>query len=130
MKQRDLSANKARLAVLVNQCATPGLGSLMAGRYIAGSGQLLLSLTAAAFILLWFANLLKVAYTIMESTGEPDLRHWLGLLGFGLLFLSWCWSWVSSLSILREVRKQQQNQWRSLAKNAPYIGVPPRLQHK
>ena len=114
----------------MNQCATPGLGSLMAGRYIAGSGQLLLSLGAAALILLWFANLLKVAYSIMESSGEPDLKHWMGLLGFGLLFLAWCWAWISSIGILREVRRGHKQQWDSLQQKAASQPIPPRIDTK
>lgn len=94
----------------------------MAGCYIAGSGQLLLSLAGAAFILMWFANLLKVAYTIMESSGEPDLRHWMGLEGFGLLFLAWCWAWVSSVGILRRVKRDLQNRMN----NAPNQPTSPR----
>ena len=115
------------MAVLMNQCATPGLGSLMAGRYIAGTGQLLLSLAAAALILLWFANLLKVAYSIMDSTGQPDLKHGMGLLGFGVLFLAWCWAWISSVSILRQVRRDQQHRWDSGEQRPPPQPVPPRI---
>jgi hypothetical protein len=102
----------------------------MAGRYLAGSGQLLLALAGAALILLWFANILKVAYTLMESTGEPELRHGVGLLGFGLLFLAWCWSWISSLSILRQVRRGQEQRLASIAPPATPAAVPPRLQGK
>jgi hypothetical protein len=116
--------------VLVNQCATPGLGSLMAGRYIAGTGQLLMALGGAAFILLWFARVLKVAYTIMESTGEPEMRHWMGLLGFGLLFLSWCWSWVSSVGILRQVRRGQEQRWQTVTPPPDAPAVPPRIVDK
>jgi hypothetical protein len=130
VSRRPISANKARLAVLVNQCATPGLGSLMAGRYIAGTGQLLLALAGAALILLWFANILRVAYTLMESSGEPELRHWVGLLGFGLLFLAWCWSWISSLGILREVRRAQEHRMQSADTAATPAAVPPRLPGK
>ena len=39
-----LSRSAARNAALLNQCATPGLGSLMAGRRLAGIGQLLLAI--------------------------------------------------------------------------------------
>jgi len=113
--------------VLINQCATPGLGSLMAGCYIAGAGQLLLSLAGAAFILVWFANVLKVAYTLMESTGEPDLRHWVGLTGFGLLFLAWGWAWISSVSILRRVNLDLQNRMNSAQNQSTPPPQPPKI---
>jgi hypothetical protein len=103
-----LSVNKARMAVLINQCATPGLGSLMGGRYIAGGGQLVLALVGAAFIMAWFFNVMKVAYTLMQSTGEPEMQHWMGILGFALLGLAWLWAWVSSLSLLSEARLNVQ----------------------
>lgn len=99
----------------------------MAGRIIAGSGQLLLSLAAAALILLWFANVLKVAYTIMQSTGEPDLKHWMGLSGFGILFMAWCWAWVSSISILRDIRHGQVKRWETMQSPGPGSTSPPRM---
>ena len=114
----------------MNQCATPGLGSIMAGRYIAGAGQLLLSLGATALILLWFANILKVAYSIMDTSGEPDLKSWMGFSGFGLLFLAWCWAWISSVGILRQVRVDQHNQLDSPRQNRPTQPVPPRIVDK
>jgi len=130
VKHDPLNASKARLAVVMNQCATPGLGSLMARRYIAGTGQLLLSLGGAALILVWFANILKVAYSIMESTGEPDLKPAVGWLGFGLLFLAWCWAWISSIGILREIRRGQKDRWEAMPGSAAGDAVPPRLKSK
>ena len=130
MKRGPLKANTARLAVVMNQCATPGLGSLMARRYIAGTGQLLLALGGAALILVWFANILKVAYSIMESTGEPDLKPRMGWLGFGLLFMAWCWAWISSISILREIKRDQQDRWKAMPGSAAGGAVPPLLKGK
>jgi len=47
---RPLSRARAANCILVNLAATPGLGSLIGRRYLAGSGQLALALVG--FVLL------------------------------------------------------------------------------
>ena len=46
----------------MNQLATPGLGSLIAGRRLAGGGQLLLSLSGFVLVTVWFWRLMLQFY--------------------------------------------------------------------
>ena len=46
---KPVSRTTAHNAALLNQLATPGLGSLMAGRWLAGVGQL--ALAVAGFVM-------------------------------------------------------------------------------
>ena len=94
---------KARNAALLNQLATPGLGSLIAGRWLAGAGQLLLAIAGCVLILVWFAQTMSAYYSQMFGEGathQPTVFSglWLG----GILFaLAWCWSLVTSICLVR-----------------------------
>jgi 4a-hydroxytetrahydrobiopterin dehydratase len=96
---------KARNAALLNQLATPGLGSLFAGRILAGLGQLLLSTSGFILIMIWFVQLMIQFYG--QISGEVNV-HSVGQYGVagGVLFiLAWCWSLATSFSLLRAASK-------------------------
>jgi hypothetical protein len=113
-----LSPNRARTCLLINQAATPGLGSLAGRRYVAGTGQLLLALAGFGLVLWWmgryFGNMIRM---IEDERALPGLGH-LGILGMALFLASWLWSWVTSLSLVREAK--------AAAPPAP-APVPPKL---
>jgi hypothetical protein len=97
----------ARNCFLVNQFATPGLGSIMGRRFLAGIGQLLLALAGFGLVIAWFSLTLVHAFDSAGADGgsPPPLASHLGEAG-GLLFvISWFWSLATSLSLLRDARK-------------------------
>ncbi len=98
---------QARNAALLNQLATPGLGSLLARRWISGSGQLLVSLVGFGLVLVWFVQMMLGYYGQMFGDGSahhaPPLTNL--ILGAGLFALAWCWSLQTSFSLLREASK-------------------------
>jgi 4a-hydroxytetrahydrobiopterin dehydratase len=99
------SRTQARNAALLNQLATPGLGSLFARRWFAGAGQLLLSIAGFALVMVWFVKLLMQYYG--QITGDVAVKPvgWIGLLGAALFALAWCWSLVTSFSLLRQASR-------------------------
>jgi 4a-hydroxytetrahydrobiopterin dehydratase len=99
---KKLSPTKARNAALLNQLATPGLGSLMAGRWVAGSGQLLLALAGFIIFLWWFVDEMHQYYG--QITGDVLIQPIGGILELGtLLFIAaWFWSLATSISLVRE----------------------------
>jgi 4a-hydroxytetrahydrobiopterin dehydratase len=104
---KKISRAKARNAALLNQLATPGLGSVMAGRWLAGTGQLLLSLVGFALIMVWFVQMLQRYYGQMfgdSTVNNPVVLTNLGL-GAGLFALAWVWSLITSFSLFREASK-------------------------
>lgn len=107
--RKPLSTATARNAALINQLATPGLGTLMAGRLASGLGQLLLALAGFGFILVWFVALLRQYYGLI--TGDVSLTPvvWLVETGAGLFLAAWCWSLVTSISLIREARRNALN---------------------
>ncbi len=103
---KKISRAKARNAALLNQLATPGLGSLIAGRWLAGTGQLILSTVGFVLIMVWFVKEMVPYYHLMFSDEPPQLPN-LKLLTEGavLFVLAWLWSLGTSLGLMREASK-------------------------
>ena len=96
----SVSPAKARNAVLLNLLATPGLGSLAAGRPVAGAGQLLLAIAGFVLVLAWFVKIIVPYYNLMFSDTPPPPINWtVGKVGLAIFVASWVWSLVTSISI-------------------------------
>jgi hypothetical protein len=102
-----LSRAAARNAALLNQCATPGLGSYMAGRRAAGIGQLLLAIAGFVMVLGWFVLLAMQVYNELINDTPSKSAAWLGEAGAALFVAAWLWSLVTSLSLLQEARASE-----------------------
>ena len=117
-RRKPLSTTTARNAVLINLLATPGLGTLLAGRLVAGGGQLILALAGFGFMVGWFVTLLRQYYG--QITGDVPVTPiaWLAATGAGLFIAAWGWSLVTSIGLMREARR-----------NAPaaFAEIPPPL---
>ena len=87
----------------------------MAGRWLAGGGQLLLAVIGFVLVVAWFAVTVRNTYNLMVNDAEPRPAVWLGVAGGLSFLLSWLWAWVSSLQILRAARESEAAR------------VPPRL---
>jgi 4a-hydroxytetrahydrobiopterin dehydratase len=98
---KKCSRAKARNAALLNQFATPGLGSLLAGRWFAGTGQLLLSLAGFTLVTVWFVKVMIQFYGQISGNVEVNPVGSVGLLGAIMFAVAWCWSLATSYSLLR-----------------------------
>jgi hypothetical protein len=110
----------ARNCFLVNQFATPGLGSLMGGRWVAGIGQLLLAVAGFVLVIAWFVLVMirEFGSLSLQDNSATTLPAHLGEAG-GLTFAaSWLWALVTSLSLLRDSKKPG---------DPGSGGVPPRI---
>lgn len=104
---RPLNRTKARNCVLINQLATPGLGSCMASRWVAGTGQLILAVAGFVMLIGWFGLVAINTYNLVVKDLEPKPAAWLGEAG-GLTFLvSWVWALVTSFQILRSAKQSE-----------------------
>jgi S1-C subfamily serine protease len=103
-----LSHSTARNAALLNQCATPGLGSLMAGRRFVGIGQLLVAVVGFVLVVAWFVLVSLQIYEQLVNDAEPKSVASVGEAGAVVFLGSWLWSLVTSLSILREARANER----------------------
>ena len=106
LARKKVSRSQARNAALLNQLGTPGLGSMMARRWIAGGGQLLLSLAGFALVMVWFVKEMIPYYRLMFSDAAPHLPSMKMLAEGAVLFgLAWVWSLATSFSLFREATK-------------------------
>jgi 4a-hydroxytetrahydrobiopterin dehydratase len=102
---KRISHAKARNAALLNQFATPGLGSLLAGHWLAGLGQLLVFLAGFVIYCAWAFNNLAKYFSLMSfSDAPPENFGWnrTATTGVALCVAAWLWSLVTSLSLLRQ----------------------------
>jgi hypothetical protein len=112
---KPVSRASARNFFVLNQFATPGLGSIMAGRRIAGAGQLLLAVAGFVLVILWFVKTVVQSYNEVIGGIPPQSRGWFGAAGVLVFATSWLWALVTSLQILRAAKQDEPP------------GVPPRL---
>lgn len=111
-----LNRSLAQKCFVINQFATPGLGSLMAQRFVAGIGQLVLALVGFALLMGWFILTMIQAYRIMESQEPAKSYASMGISGGAVFAAAWIWSLITSISLMRHAEK-----------DAPAQPIPPRL---
>jgi hypothetical protein len=126
---RPLSHARIVSCVLVNLCATPGLGSLMARRAWAGTGQLLLALAGFVLIVGWMFELFH--RLMLQQLGEPvppGVSGWMGKWGLIFFGAGWLWSLVTSLGLLRQTKKDEPTGRKPVPPRlADLPGQPPKL---
>lgn len=110
-----LDRSTARNCILVNQLATPVLGSLMAVRRLAGIGQLLVAVAGFLMVCGWFVLLAIGFYNAIVRDAPPKPVGSLGRAGAFTFGVAWLWSLSTSLQIYREFKDSEPT------------NVPPRL---
>ena len=91
-------------ACLLTNLASPGLGTLAAGRRV-GYAQLTVALSGFALSLLGLGWILLDAWREGEMPKEFRPSLWVGLVGVALFAISWSWALDTSLDLLRAARK-------------------------
>ena len=100
--RRPLRRSELLTCVIINQFATPGLGSLVARHFVAGGGQLLLALIGFFLFIGWWVQKLRVFYGQMFGTDLPvDAGTKLGKWGVIIFAAAWVWALVTSIQIMR-----------------------------
>jgi 4a-hydroxytetrahydrobiopterin dehydratase len=88
---------------MLNLLATPGIGSLLCGRWMAGTGQLILSVAGFALIIVWFFKEMIPYYGLMFNDQTPQLPGLKMLVAGGNLFIvAWLWSAFTSFTLMRD----------------------------
>lgn len=101
-----LTRAAAMNCAIINQLATPGLGSLLGRRFVEGTGQLVLALAGFGLIVGWFLQIFSALYQQMQELPAAPVRFpWLGKAGLILFGAAWLWSLVTSISLLRAARR-------------------------
>jgi hypothetical protein len=106
---RPLSRHRLLVCVLINQVATPGLGSFLARRYVAGVGQLLLALTGFTLIMTWMGRTFyNIALERMDRPSPPNPPEWLWTRGWIFFGAAWLWALLTSIGLLRQMRAERK----------------------
>ena len=107
LARKKVSRAQARNAALLNQLGTPGLGSLLAGRWVAGALQLVVFLAGFILFCVWAVRNLVQYYQMMfnDAPKAAPGSGGLALAGVGICVLAWIWSLQTSYSLLREAGK-------------------------
>ena len=101
----------------------------MAGRIFAGIGQLILALAGFVMIAGWFIETIIQFYGLINGNSEPKSYGWLGAAGAVTFGVAWLWSLVTSISLLRQAKKESPaGPARVPPKIAGPPGVPPQNQ--
>ena len=116
-RHKPLDRKRATQYLIVNQFATPGLGSLLARRYIAGTGQLTLAVIGFCLLMLWFLSVLQGMYHEVTGGAPVSVHNEYGIFGALIFVTSWVWSGFTSWSLMREAKRNEQGD----------ANVPPRL---
>ena len=107
--RRPVSRADAQKSFVLNQFATPGLGSLMAGRILPGIGQLVVAVAGFALVTAWFVLTMIQTYRQLTDNAPDKSFGEFGAVGALVFAAAWLWSLVTSLSVLREARTAEQN---------------------
>src|SRR4051794_23642257 len=118
-KNKKLDRNSAMALAGLNLLATPGLGTILAGRFFVGVLQLAVAVSGFLLVMKWFYDLFGTALT-GNSASAPSWEWQSGLLFF---FAGWLASAWSSLNFVRAASAQSTPQ-RSLQTPPKLDGSP------
>ena len=113
-KKRTLDRNSAMALAGLNLLATPGLGTIIAGRIFVGIVQLV---AATAGFLLIMKRLYSMFQTMLNGSGSAPSWEWES--GLILFFIGWLGSAWSSLNFVRAASASTASR--------PNLQTPPKL---
>jgi hypothetical protein len=126
--ESPLSRDRAWACVMQN-IATPGLGSLKARRIFAGVCQLTLAIASCLLICAWVVGWSYRIYLAQnDEMIPPDSSGW--LLKWGIIFFgaSWLWALVTCVSLLLRTKKTERGNSQNVPPRlADESGKPPKL---
>jgi hypothetical protein len=112
-RPKALSRSKAWAYAALNQLAFPGAGTVMAGRrvgYIQATIMVVGFVLTMTYLLAVIGSVVNFAANGTVSEEEYHKQYqvytWAGKYGLALSVAAWCWSLVSSIAIIRNVRKE------------------------
>jgi hypothetical protein len=126
--ERSLSSDCAWACVLQN-LATPGIGSLKARRIFSGICQLTLAIASCFLIFAW---VVEWSYRIYQAQNDEPIPQnpsgWLLKWGVVCFGLSWLWALITCVSlVLRAKAAERRNPQRIPPRLGDSSGKPPKL---
>jgi hypothetical protein len=100
-----LTQSRAIYCFVINQTATPGLGSLLGRRFVVGTFQLLLALAGFVLLMGWIGK--HFWRSTLQAMGEPVATNsitWMAKWGALFFGAAWIWALFTSFSLLRQAK--------------------------
>src|SRR5271163_1358598 len=101
VSKRPLDRDHAWACVMLN-ISVPGWGSLKAGRTFAGIGELLIVFTGLFLLGAWVVGWInRIIQSEVGETLPPVPGNWLWQWGVALCVISWVWTIITCVSLMR-----------------------------
>jgi hypothetical protein len=127
MAKTPLTRDRAWAYILLNM-SVPGWGSLKAGRRFEGYGKMIIGLGGLLLLVMWlFAWAARVAQSEIDDTMPTPPPNWLWKAGVGLIVVSWIWTLVTSISLMREAKAQEKEDSQNVPPRLSDLPKPPKL---
>jgi hypothetical protein len=125
--KRPLTRDHAWAYVLLN-ISVPGWGSLKAGRIFAGLGELAIVVTGLVMLAAWFFEWMnRIVQSEIGDSLPPVPPAWLWQGGVISCVISWVWTIITCVSLMREARAYEAEVRRNTPPVLAEIPKPPRL---
>ena len=110
--RKPLTQSRALYCLVVNQCATPGLGSIIARRYREGCCQLAIALVGFGMVMFWMVHYFagKISRLINDLPVDENMNLLLFKFGWIVFGIAWVWAWFTSISVMREAKRNAERE--------------------
>lgn len=121
-----LTRDRAWAYVLLN-ISVPGWGSWKAGRKIAGFGELFIVVVGLFLLGIWFFEWMnRIIHSELGDSLPPVPANGWWQWGIGLCVVSWVWTIVTGVSLLREAKAQEKLARQNMPPRLADLNEPPR----
>jgi hypothetical protein len=125
--KRSLSRDRAWACVMLN-LSIPGLGSLKAGRPFAGIGEMVIVFTGLFLLGAWVVEWMnRIIQSEIGETLSPVPPNWLWEWGVAFIIISWIWTTVTCVSLVREAKAQEEENRQNIPPRLSDLPKPPKL---
>jgi hypothetical protein len=107
-ERREPDVPTAWACLASNLLVLPGLGSCVAGRWISGIGQIVVSVFGFIITLLWLVAFVRSWMSSHQMPADLGPQFGKALLGLAIFLFAWCWALVTSLFILSKAYSAAQ----------------------
>ena len=115
-------------ACITHNISLPGWGSLKAGRRIAGIGELIFALTGLFLLFAWMVEwMIRIFQSELGEDLSPVPTAWLWRSGVICIVISWVWTIVTCVSLMREARANEEASRQNVPPHLSDLPKPPKL---
>jgi hypothetical protein len=115
-------------ACVTHNISLPGWGSLKAGRIIAGIGEMFFALAGLFLLFAWMAKwMIRIFQSELGENLSPVPSTWIWKSGVLCIVISWIWTIITCVSLIREAKKNEEASRRNVPPRLSDLPKPPKL---